>query len=91
MQDIICDAGYLPICFKFNLQTGNAYVVAIQELMTRHKSTVAEYLSKNYEWVIDLFLLGLEAFFLIFLIMGKVWKHQVARSKLYPEMIGVLI
>ncbi|XP_064945968.1 putative MO25-like protein At5g47540 isoform X3 [Musa acuminata AAA Group] len=40
-----------------------------KELMTRHKSTVAEYLSKNYEWVIDLFLLGLEAFFLIFLIM----------------------
>ncbi|XP_064987427.1 putative MO25-like protein At5g47540 isoform X4 [Musa acuminata AAA Group] len=40
-----------------------------EELMTRHKSTVAEYLSKNYEWVIDLFLLGLEAFFLIFLIM----------------------
>lgn len=29
--------------------------VIIQELMTRHKSTVAEYLSKNYEWVRILF------------------------------------
>lgn len=26
----------------------------LQELLTRHKSTVAEFLSKNYDWVIDL-------------------------------------
>ncbi|RZR86830.1 hypothetical protein BHM03_00014109 [Ensete ventricosum] len=51
-----------------------------QELMTRHKSTVAEYLSKNYEWVIDLFLLGLEAFFLIFLIMGKVFLQNLIQG-----------
>jgi len=26
-------------------------VVLSQELLTRHKSTVAEFLSKNYDWV----------------------------------------
>jgi hypothetical protein len=27
------------------------YIVLLQELLTRHKSTVAEFLSKNYDWV----------------------------------------
>jgi len=27
------------------------YMVLLQELLTRHKSTVAEFLSKNYDWV----------------------------------------
>lgn len=27
------------------------FAILFQELMTRHKSTVAEFLSKNYEWV----------------------------------------
>jgi len=27
------------------------YIVLLQELLTRHKSTVAEFLSTNYDWV----------------------------------------
>lgn len=31
------------------------YYTLLQELLTRHKSTVAEFLSKNYDWVMRLF------------------------------------
>lgn len=34
-------------------------VILLQELMTRHKSTVAEFLSDNYEWVGSPFTLNL--------------------------------
>lgn len=27
------------------------FLLLLQELMTRHKSTVAEFLTKNYDWV----------------------------------------
>jgi len=30
---------------------GLYHIILLQELMTRHKSTVAEFLSNNYEWV----------------------------------------
>ena len=33
------------------------YYTLLQELLTRHKSTVAEFLSKNYDWVMCLFFL----------------------------------
>lgn len=36
-------------CFDMNLY----YDICLQELLTRHKSTVSEFLSKNYDWVSD--------------------------------------
>jgi hypothetical protein len=41
------------------------HAIITQELLTRHKSTVAEFLSRNYDWVSLCFIYNLEQFSVI--------------------------
>ena len=47
MLELGCKLCHLSDNFDANV----GFVAMIQELLTRHKSTVAEFLSVNYDWV----------------------------------------
>lgn len=77
-MDLVCSGlNYAPARLQKYVRNFDSIGVTMQELLTRHKSTVAEFLSKNYDWVITVDII------LLFL---SLWQVLIFFSKLCYSM-----